>query len=115
MGQVRSAQTQKLLLGDGSFRSIEGQQKVAYEAEYAEQVKQLERKQAAAQEKAKSVEKALLEKYAQVKKHCVPPVARLYGDQCGGCNMSLPQVTLRKFKNDVLYIECENCGRMIIQ
>ena len=60
-------------------------------------------------------EKALLEKYAQVKKHCVPPVARLYGDQCGGCNMSLPQVTLRKFKNDVLYIECENCGRMIIQ
>ncbi len=91
------------------------QQKVAYEAEYAEQLKQLEGKQAVAQEKAKSVEKALLEKYAQVKKHCVPPVARLYGDQCGGCNMSLPQVTLRKFKNDVLYIECENCGRMIIQ
>ena len=91
------------------------QQKVAYEAEYAQQVKQLETKQAAAQEKAKSVEKALLEKYAQVKKHCVPPVARLYGDQCGGCNMSLPQVTLRKFKNDVFYIECENCGRMIIQ
>ena len=91
------------------------QQKVAYEAEYAEQLKQLEGKQAAAQEKAKSVEKALLDKYAQVKKHSVPPVARLYGDQCGGCNMSLPQVTLRKFKNDVLYIECENCGRMIIQ
>lgn len=91
------------------------QQKVAYEAEYADQVKVLEGKQAAAQEKAKSVEKALLEKYAQVKKHCVPPVARLYGDQCGGCNMSLPQVTLRKFKNDTLYIECENCGRMIIQ
>ncbi len=91
------------------------QQKVAYEAEYAEQLKQLEGKQAAAQEKAKSVEKALLDKYAVVKKHCVPPVARLYGDQCGGCNMSLPQVTLRKFKNDVLYIECENCGRMIIQ
>ena len=91
------------------------QQKVAYEAEYAEQLKQLEAKQAAAQEKAKSVEKALLDKYALVKKHCVPPVARLYGDQCGGCNMSLPQVTLRKFKNDVPYIECENCGRMIIQ
>ena len=91
------------------------QQKVAYEAEHAEEVKQLEAKQAVAQEKAKSVEKALLEKYSQVKKHCVPPVARLYGDQCGGCNMSLPQVTLRKFKNDVFYIECENCGRMIIQ
>lgn len=91
------------------------QQKVAYEAEYADQLKQLEAKQAVAQEKSKSVESALLTKYAQVKKHCVPPVARLYGDQCGGCNMSLPQVTLRKFKNDVVYIECENCGRMIIQ
>ena len=91
------------------------QQKVAYEAEYAEQLKKLEDKQAVAREKAKSVEKALLDKYMQVKKHSVPPVARLYGDQCGGCNMSLPQVTLRKFKNDVAYIECENCGRMIIQ
>ena len=91
------------------------QQKVAYEAEYAEQLKHLESKQAVAREKAKSVEKTLLDKYVQVKKHSVPPVARLYGDQCGGCNMSLPQVTLRKFKNDVAYIECENCGRMIIQ
>lgn len=91
------------------------QQKVAYEAEYAQQLKQLEEKRALAAEKAKLVDKALMEKYIQVKKHCVPPVARLYSDQCGGCNMSLPQVTLRKFKNDVLYIECENCGRMIIQ
>ena len=91
------------------------QQKVAYESEYAVQMKQLEEKRAAAAEKAKGIDADLLEKYAQVKKHCVPPVARLYSDQCGGCNMSLPQVTLRKFKNDVLYIECENCGRMIIQ
>lgn len=91
------------------------QQKVAYEAEYAEQLKQLEQKRAAAQEMGKQVDAALLEKYALVKKHCVPPVARLYGDQCGGCNMSLPQVTIRKFKNDVQYIECENCGRIIIQ
>lgn len=91
------------------------QQKVAYEAEYDEQMKQLEEKRAAAAAKGKEVEPSLLEKYALVKKHCVPPVARLYGDQCGGCNMSLPQVTIRKFKNDVTYIECENCGRMIIQ
>lgn len=91
------------------------QQKVAYEAERAEQMKQLEEKRGIALAKAKEVEPELLEKYAQVKKHCVPPVARLYSDQCGGCNMSLPQVTLRKFKSDVQYIECENCGRMIIQ
>ena len=91
------------------------QQKVAYEAEYKEQLKQLEQKRCEAQEKAKAIDPALLEKYAVIKKHCIPPVARLYGDQCGGCNMSLPQVTLRKFKSDAKYIECENCGRLIIQ
>ena len=91
------------------------QQKVAYEAEYKEQMKQLEQKRLEAQEKAKAIDPALLEKYAVIKKHCIPPVARLYGDQCGGCNMSLPQVTLRKFKSDAKYIECENCGRLIIQ
>lgn len=91
------------------------QQKVAYEAEYKNQLKQLEQKRSEAQERAKAIDPALLEKYAVIKKHCIPPVARLYGDQCGGCNMSLPQVTLRKFKSDAKYIECENCGRLIIQ
>lgn len=91
------------------------QQKVAYDVSYKEQMKQLEQKRAAAAEKAKEIEPALLEKYNVIKKHCIPPVAKLYGDQCGGCNMSLPQVTLRKFKGDAKYIECENCGRLIIQ
>lgn len=91
------------------------QQKVDYEIAYKEQMKQLESKRAAAAEQAKGLEPALLEKYNIIKKHCIPPVAKLYGDQCGGCNMSLPQVTLRKFKGDAKYIECENCGRLIIQ
>ncbi len=90
-------------------------QKVEYEAQYKEQLKQLEEKRAAAQAQAKDIDPALLEKYATIKKHCIPPVARLYSDQCGGCNMSLPQVTLRKFKGNAKYIECENCGRLIIQ
>ena len=90
-------------------------QKVAYEAEYKEQMRQLEEKRAQVQARARDIDPALLEKYNVIKKHCIPPVARLYGDQCGGCNMSLPQVTLRKFKNDAKYIECENCGRLIIQ
>lgn len=90
------------------------QQKEAYEAEFKLQQEELSQKRAAAKEKTKGIDPVLLEKYATIKKHCTPPVARLYGDQCGGCNMSLPQVTLRKFKN-AQYIECENCGRLIIQ
>lgn len=90
-------------------------QKVDYDVAYKKQMKQLEVKRAAAAERAKDLDPALLEKYNVIKKHCIPPVAKLYGDQCGGCNMSLPQVTLRKFKGDAKYIECENCGRLIIQ
>ncbi len=90
-------------------------QKVAYEAEYKEQLKQLEEKRKAAQEKAVGIDESLMEKYRVIKQHCVPPIARLYGDQCGGCNMSLPQVTLRNLKSGVKIIECETCGRMIIQ
>ncbi|MEG2314888.1 MAG: hypothetical protein RSC91_01650, partial [Clostridia bacterium] len=75
------------------------QQKVEYEAEYKEQMKALDERKLIAQERAKDIEPALLEKYRTIKLHCVPPIARLFGDQCGGCNMSLPQVTLRNFKS----------------
>lgn len=91
------------------------QQKVEYEAEYKEQMKALDERKLIAQERAKDIEPALLEKYRTIKLHCVPPIARLFGDQCGGCNMSLPQVTLRNFKSGAKVVECETCGRMIIQ
>lgn len=90
-------------------------EKAVYDQERKEQTAILEEKRAVAQEAAKKVDAALLEKYEHIKKHCTPPVARLIGDQCSGCNMSLPQATMRKFKADVHFIECENCGRLIIQ
>ena len=90
-------------------------EKAVYDQERKEQAAILEEKRNAAAEAAKKVDPALLEKYAQIKKHCIPPVARLIGDQCSGCNMILPQATLRKFKADAQFIECENCGRLIIQ
>ena len=90
-------------------------QKIAYEAEYKEQMKTLDEKRKLAQDKTAGIDQALLDKYKAIKLHCVPPIARLYGDQCGGCNMSLPQVTLRNLKGGAKIIECETCGRMIIQ
>ncbi len=90
-------------------------QKVDYEAEYKEQMKALEEKRRIAQEKTKGIDPPLLERYQAIKEHSTPPVARLIGDQCGGCNMSLPSVTLRNLKTGSKVIECETCGRMIIQ
>ena len=90
-------------------------QKVEYEAEYKEQLKQLEEKRKVAQEKAVGIEEKLMERYLVIKQHSIPPMATLANDQCGGCNMSLPSVTLRNIKSGNKIIECETCGRMIIQ
>ena len=90
-------------------------QKVAYEAEYKEQMKGLEEKRRIAQERAKGIEEALIERYQRIKQHSIPPIARLINGQCGGCNMSLPSATLRNLKGGGQIIECETCGRMIIQ
>lgn len=90
-------------------------QKVEYEALYKKQMKGLEEKRAAAQKKTEGIDADLLEKYKSIKQHCSRPVAKLYGDQCGGCNMNLPQASLRVLKNGAKIIECENCGRMLIQ
>ena len=91
------------------------QQKAAYEVESKELMKELDKKRKEAEEKTAGLDPALLEKYRTIKLHCTPPVAKLYSGQCMGCNMSLPQATLRKLKNDSGIIECENCGRMLIQ
>lgn len=89
-------------------------QKIDYEEEYKEQMKALEEKRRIAQEKGKDIEAALMERYQTIKKHCIPPVAKLVNDQCGGCFMGLPSVTLRNLKTGAQVIECESCGRMII-
>ena len=89
-------------------------QKVDYEEEYKDQMKALEEKRKIALEKGKHIEPELMERYQVIKKHCIPPVAKLVNGQCGGCFMGLPQVTLRNLKTGAKVIECESCGRMII-
>lgn len=99
------------------FAKVKGEyekQKVDYEEEYKEQMKALEDKRRIAQEKAQGIEPELMDRYQVIKKHCVPPVAKLVNGQCGGCFMGLPQVTLRNLKSGAKVIECESCGRMII-
>ena len=90
-------------------------QKVAYEDEYREQMKLLEEKRRIAQEKGKDIDPKLMERYETIKKHCIPPVAKLVNGQCGGCFMGLPSAALRTLKAGATLIECESCGRMIIQ
>ncbi len=90
------------------------QLKAEYEAESQSKKAELDEQRARAKELAGNVDPALLEEYSTIKKHISPPVARLTHGQCSGCNTSLPSATLSKIKNGNL-VECETCGRMIIQ
>ncbi|MBR1586309.1 MAG: hypothetical protein IJ662_12260 [Clostridia bacterium] len=87
--------------------------KVIYDEEKKNKDQDLEALRAAATEKAKAIEPDFMERYQTIKRHSVPPLAQLYGDQCGGCNMSLPSAVSRRVKAGEL-VECETCGRLLI-
>ena len=90
------------------------QLKADYEEESKSKKEDLENQRAKAKEVMDQVDPALLEEYETIKKHISPPVARLIHGQCSGCNTSLPSAILSKIKGGTL-VECETCGRMIIQ
>ena len=87
--------------------------KVTYDEEYKAKSADLDALKAAVEEKAKPIEPEYMERYRTIKRHSVPPLAKLFGDQCGGCNMSLPSAVSRKVKAGEL-VECETCGRLLI-
>jgi len=89
--------------------------KKIYDEEYKEKMALLDTQRAKAAEKAKGIAPAYMNEYKTIKSRCAQPMARLMGDQCGGCNMSQPSVVLRKIKAGTDIVECETCGRMIIQ
>lgn len=90
------------------------QLKVDYNNESRAKKEELEQQKNRVAALQASVDPDLLERYQVIKKHISPPVARLIHGQCAGCNTSLPSATLSKIKNGSL-VECETCGRLIIQ
>jgi len=87
--------------------------KVVYDAEYKEKTQELKQLRAEAEKKTAGIQPELLERYRTIKLHSVPPLARLLGTQCGGCNMSLPSAVARNIKSGQL-VECETCGRLLL-
>lgn len=62
---------------------------------------------------AASVDPALIERYRRVKQHHNVPMAKVENNQCGGCNMSLPMVVVKRVMSGDGVVECENCGRIL--
>ena len=93
-----------------AFDQLKGE----YEVESQNKKAELDEQRAKAKALALTVDPALLEEYNVIKKHISPPIARLTYGQCSGCNTSLPSAVLSRIKGGSL-VECETCGRMIIQ
>lgn len=110
----RDHQQHDILMRAARIRSEYDKLKTDYEVEYKENMQKLEQLRAAATEKAKNIEPGWLDKYKAIKQHSMPPLAQLNGDQCGGCRMSLPSAVVRSVRGGVP-VECESCGRLIIQ
>ena len=85
-----------------------------YEYESKARKAELDQQRARVKSLEDTVDPELLVEYLSIKKHTTPPVSRLQYGQCSGCNTSLPSATLSKIKSGTL-VECETCGRMIIQ
>ena len=110
----RDNQQRDILQRAAKVRAEYDKLKADYDVEYKENLEKLEALRAAAAEKGKGIEPELLEKYKAIKQHSVPPLAQLSGDQCGGCRMSLPSAVVRAVRGGTP-VECESCGRMLIQ
>ena len=88
-----------------------------YKEKYDALVKELEPKIEEHRTKLKSLEKvldkALFEKYKELRKDKVfPMIVALKEKACGGCRTNLPSSTLERLKQNGT-IQCENCRRII--
>lgn len=91
------------------------QMKVQYDKESKEKKAELEAQRGVAAQMVAGIPEELMARYNAVKKHVAPPLARLIGGQCSGCNTSLPSAILRKLEAGSDTIECETCGRLLIK
>ena len=91
------------------------QAKALCEKEREDAVPEAERIKAIIRQKRAAVPKPLLDKYNSLKNSVANPVARLNGDTCGGCHMSLSSVVVHTVTtgSDSVVV-CENCGRILI-
>ena len=60
------------------------------------------------------IDPELLEKYKAIKRHAAMPITKMHDDRCGGCNMQLSAADKDKVRSGLPYVECENCGRIIL-
>ena len=110
----RDNQQRDIIQRAAKVRSDYDRLKAEYDVEYAENKQKLDDLRALVAQKGEGIDPAYMEKYKAIKQHSMPPLATLSGDLCGGCRMSLPSAVLRNVRGGKP-VECESCGRLLIQ
>lgn len=112
--EARDRQQHEVRVRAAKVKAEFDQLKKTYDEEYKGQAGELEKLKERSAKAAKEIQPDMLEKYNTIKRHSMPPMARLNEDRCGGCNMSLPQAVLHKIRAGSTAVECENCGRILL-
>ena len=87
--------------------------RVVCEEEYTKSEDSRKAAETAVAAQAEKVDPALLERYKKVKRNHTVPMAKVENNQCGGCNMSLPMVVVKRVQSSDALVECDNCGRIL--
>ena len=111
---TRDRQQKEVRVRSAKARAEFDKLKAVYDDEFkTASVKQTELKAKVAQQE-KGIDPALLTKYKAIKKHTSPVITGLHDGRCGGCNMQLPAADMNRIQTGSPYVECENCGRIIL-
>ena len=111
----RNQQQRKVRLVASKARAEFDRIKPIYDVEYKEASVHLEELKQKVEEAGKGIPADQLEHYKQIKRHCSPPITGMRdGNRCGGCNMQLPAADMNRIRTGTPYVECENCGRIIL-
>ena len=112
--EARDRQQREVRVRAAKARAEFDRIKVIYDEEYKAASGKLEELKAKVTKEAQGIEPALLEKYKAIKRHAAMPITRLHDDRCGGCNKQLSAADKDKVRRGLPYVECENCGRIIL-
>ncbi len=112
--EARDRQQREVRVRAAKARAEFDRIKIIYDEEYKVAVVKLEELKQKVAKEAKGIDADLLEKYKAIKRHAMPPITRLHEDRCGGCNMQLSAADKDRVRTGVPYVECENCGRIIL-
>ncbi|MDD7173659.1 MAG: C4-type zinc ribbon domain-containing protein [Clostridiales bacterium] len=112
--EARDRQQREVRVRAAKARAEFDRIKIIYDEEYKVAAVKLEALKKKVAKEAEGIDPALMEKYKAIKRHSTPPITRIHDDRCGGCNMQLPAADMNKIRTGAPYVECENCGRIIL-